>query len=119
MSAHPISQLDIKTSSSGFYAGFNKTVVLVSKLLVIGLVVWAAIVPEQASNVLSQLMSSMLDVFGAWYMYVMVFYAVVCVALASTPSIGNVILGQADEKPEFSRFSWYAMMFGAGIVLVC
>src|SRR5699024_7737890 len=28
---------------------------------------------------------------------------------------GNIPLGKDDEKPEFSRFSWIAMMFGAGI----
>lgn len=107
--------LNIKTSSTGFYTGFNKTVAIGSKLIIGALVIWAAIYPTQASGVLNSLMNSMLSNFGAWYMYVMFFYALVSIVLASVPSIGSVVLGDPGEKSEFSRFSWYAMMFGAGI----
>lgn len=108
-------KLTIKTSSNGFYQGFNKTVTIGSKLIIGALVLWTAIYPSQASEILTKLMNSMLSNFGAWYIYVMLFYALVSVALASVPSIGARVLGQPGEKPEFSRFSWYAMMFGAGI----
>jgi choline/carnitine/betaine transport len=45
----------------------------------------------------------------------MAFYIVVCLALALIPSTGKIRLGGADSKPEFSSFSWFSMMFGAGI----
>ena len=48
-------------------------------------------------------------------MYVVFFYILVCVGLAVWPSTGRIHLGQPGEKPEFSRFSWFSMMFGAGI----
>ena len=48
-------------------------------------------------------------------MYVVFFYIIVCVGLALWPPAGRIKLGLPDEKPEFSNFSWFSMMFGAGI----
>ena len=48
-------------------------------------------------------------------MYVVFFYIVVCVGLALWPATGRIHLGKPGEQPEFSRFSWFSMMFGAGI----
>ena len=48
-------------------------------------------------------------------MYVVSFYIIVCLALAIYPAIGIIRLGGVDSKPEFSNFSWFSMMFGAGI----
>jgi choline/carnitine/betaine transport len=35
--------------------------------------------------------------------------------MAIWPTAGRLLLGQPGEKPEFSNFSWFSMMFGAGI----
>ena len=48
-------------------------------------------------------------------MYVVFFYILVCVGLAAWPATGRIHLGKPGEAPEFSRFSWFSMMFGAGI----
>ena len=48
-------------------------------------------------------------------MYVVFFYIVVCVGLALWPKSGRIKLGKANKSPEFSRFSWFSMMFGASI----
>lgn len=39
----------------------------------------------------------------------------VCLILALHPKWGKIKLGVADGVPEFSNFSWFSMMFGAGI----
>jgi len=36
-------------------------------------------------------------------------------AVAIIPSTGRRIMGTPGEKPEFSNFSWFSMMFGAGL----
>lgn len=41
--------------------------------------------------------------------------AIVVMAYAGFSKLGRIKLGTDDEEPEFSRFSWVAMMFGAGI----
>jgi len=35
--------------------------------------------------------------------------------IALWPRTGRVRLGSIDDRPEFSNFSWFSMMFGAGI----
>ncbi|MCH1474857.1 MAG: BCCT family transporter [Alphaproteobacteria bacterium] len=111
----PITALPIHTSAGGFYAGFNHFVAVGSKILIGLLIIWAAVFPEQAGAALSALNNWLLTHFGHWYMYVVFFYIVVCVGLAVWPATGRIHLGKPDEKPEFSRFSWFSMMFGAGI----
>ncbi|HCV87910.1 MAG TPA: transporter, partial [Alphaproteobacteria bacterium] len=112
--APPLTTLPITTRPSGFYQGFNQFVAIGSKVLIGLLIIWAAVFPDQAGAVLSALNSWLLAHFGHWYMYVVFFYIVVCLGLAIWPATGRIHLGKPGEKPEFSRFSWFSMMFGAG-----
>lgn len=105
----------ISKASSGFYKGFNRTVAIVAKILVGALILWAAAFPKEAGAILLNIQGRTTALFGAWYIYVTAFYLVICIALAIWPKSGAITLGAADEKPEFSRFSWFSMMFGAGI----
>ncbi|MFT7564997.1 MAG: choline-glycine betaine transporter, partial [Bacteroidia bacterium] len=109
------SKLQITTSTTGFYSGFNRFVALGSKLLIGILVLWAGLFPASAGEKLLGLQNWSTSVFGAWYIYVTTFYLLTCLGLALWPKTANIRLGKAGEKPEFSRFSWFSMMFGAGI----
>lgn len=111
----PLKDLPITTASSGFYEGFNTIVTVGSKLLVGLLIIWAAAFPESAGAALSALNGFLLGSFGTWYIYVMAFYLLTCLALAIWPATGRIRLGAEGEAPEFSTFSWFSMMFGAGI----
>ena len=111
----PLTNLSIHTNRDGFYGGFNAFVAAGSKILIGALILWAAVFPEKASDVLRTLNNWLLAYFGHWYMYVVFFYIIVCVGLALWPKSGRIKLGKANESPEFSRFSWFSMMFGAGI----
>ena len=111
----PLTTLSIHTGKAGFYAGFNQFVAIGSKVLIGLLILWAAVFPDQAEVVLSALNNWLRTYFGHWYMYVVFFYIVVCFGLAIWPKSGSIKLGKRDEQPEFSRFSWFSMMFGAGI----
>jgi len=111
----PLTSLPIETRQTGFYQGFNHFVAIGSKILIGMLIIWAAVFPDQAGAALSALNAWLLAHFGHWYMYVVFFYILVCFGLALWPATGRILLGQPGEKPEFSRFSWFSMMFGAGI----
>lgn len=45
----------------------------------------------------------------------MAFFVLTCVVLAAWPAAGRLKLGLEGDKPELSNFSWFSMMFGAGI----
>jgi len=110
-----MTDLDIRTAESGFYRGFTKDVTITAKILVGGLILWAVAFPDQAGAVLGALNSIILASFSYWYVYVMAFFAILCFALALWPTAGRMKLGLESDKPEFSNFSWFSMMFGAGI----
>lgn len=111
----PLTELKIRTAERGFYKGFTKDVTITAKLLVGGLIVWAVGFPESASAYLGKINSYILASFNHWYIYVMGLYLLMCLALAIMPSTGRLKLGTEADKPEFSRFSWFSMMFGAGL----
>ena len=105
----------ITTRSSGFYEGFNPVVALAPKILVAALILWVGLSPSAAGQVLLEVQTWSTQNFGGWYVYVTAFYTIVCLALGIWPRTAHVKLGQIDEKPEFSMFTWLSMMFGAGI----
>ena len=105
----------VNVAKTGFYKGFNPVVSLGVKCIIALLVIWTALMPEKAGKILLSIQSVTVNVFGGWYMYVSTFFVIVCVGLAIWPKTGRVKLGRLDEKPEFSNFSWFSMMFGAGI----
>ena len=111
----PLMDLPIKTADQGFYEGFSVYVTVILKLIVGGLVLWAVAFPDQASTVLAGLNSLILANFAAWYIYVMAAFVLACIGLVIWPAAARLKLGKADDTPEFSRFSWFSMMFGAGI----
>ncbi|MCG7625549.1 BCCT family transporter [Epibacterium sp. Ofav1-8] len=111
----PLTDLPIKTADRGFYSGFSVDVTISSKLAVAGLVLWAVAFPEQAGAVLAGFNSFILSNFATWYVYVMAAFVIACLGLAFWPSAARLKLGEDHDEPEFSRFSWFSMMFGAGI----
>ncbi len=111
----PLTELDITTSETGFYKDFNKIVAILSKVSIALIVIWAVFAPESAGKVLGDMKSWSFSNLNYYYTYAIGFFAVVCIVIAVYPKWGKIKLGDADGVPEFSNFSWFSMMFGAGI----
>lgn len=111
----PLTELPIKVAEGGFYHGFTKDVTITGKILVGALILWAVAFPETAASALGAINGFILASFGYWYVYAMAFFVILCFALALWPASGKMRLGADDDRPEFSNFSWFSMMFGAGI----
>ncbi|MEO0752585.1 MAG: BCCT family transporter [Pseudomonadota bacterium] len=111
----PLSDLPIKTADSGFYRGFSVNVTVISKIIISVLVVWCIFWPVQAGATLGAWNSVILNNFASWYIWVVALFVIVCLGLAAWPAGGRILLGTPGDKPEFSNFSWFSMMFGAGI----
>ncbi|MFK7835849.1 MAG: BCCT family transporter [Sulfitobacter sp.] len=111
----PLTELPINTADSGFYGGFSISVTVISKIIISCLVVWAIVWPEWAGEVLTAWNTVILANFAAWYIWTVAFFVLVCLGLALWPTAGRLNLGKDGEGPEFSNFSWFSMMFGAGI----
>jgi len=111
----PIVDLPIGTHDSGFYDGFSRAVTIPSKIIVSLIIMWAIFFPVNASESLAVANSTIISNFSGWYVYLVAALMVLCIALALWPSSGRLRIGAPDDTPEFSRFSWFAMLFGAGI----
>ena len=107
--------VSINVEESGFYQGFNTSVAVIPKVVIIALILWVGLSPERAGEQLLSLQNWSISSFGGWYVYVTAFFTLSCLLLALWPRTGKVVLGQEGEKPEFSMFTWLSMMFGAGI----
>ncbi|MEQ8773691.1 MAG: BCCT family transporter, partial [Erythrobacter sp.] len=111
----PLVDLEIDTHDRGFYEGFSREVTIPGKVIVSLLIMWAIFFPVSANQTLTAANSTIIATFGGWYVYLVAFLVVTSLALAVAPGIGSLRIGPADEAPEFSRFSWFSMLFGAGI----
>lgn len=52
--------------------------------------------------------------FGWWYLLVVASFLAFALWCAFSP-FGKITLGKDGEKPEFSNFEWFAMLFNAGV----
>lgn len=111
----PLSELPIPTATKGFYDGFSKQVTLPAKMILGALILWAVAFPESSGKILKSINSLILSNFATWYVWIIAFFIIICVLIAAWPAAGKLKLGADDDQPEFSRFSWYAMMFSAAI----
>lgn len=111
----PFTDIEISTQDEGFYEGYSLPIALVSKIGISLLVVLALLFPLSAGNVLSTVNSSLLSVFNSFYIIMVGVFAWFLILIAVLPSSGRRLLGAEGDKPEFSTFSWFAMMFGAGL----
>lgn len=111
----PFTDLEIKKAGSGFYEGHSVEIALLSKGIIVALVVWALIWPANANGVLGSLNWRILEDFNAFYIIVVGFFAFFLLVVAALPQTGKRVMGRIGEAPEFSNFSWFSMMFGAGL----
>ncbi|GMN13746.1 BCCT family transporter [Altererythrobacter sp. MTPC7] len=111
----PLCELPITIADGGFYHGFNKLVSVSSKVIVSALILWTILFPVQAGETLAEANATLIREFAGWYVYLVAFVMLVALVLALLPQSGSLRLGAPGEEPEFSRFSWFAMLFGAGI----
>lgn len=112
----PLKELNIKTHDKGFYKGFNRFVTITSKILVILVVIWILSDIERSGAMLNAMKNWSYTNLNGYYTYSIAFYIFVCLTVILWPSFGRIKLGSdPNGKPEFSNFSWFSMIFGAGI----
>lgn len=111
----PFTDLDIPTADNGFYQGYSLPIALASKIAFALLTIWSLLRPGSAEAILSLLNAEILGVFNLFYIFAVGLFVWFLLIVAAIPSSGRRRLGREDERPEFSTFSWFAMMFGAGL----
>lgn len=111
----PFTDLEIKTADRGFYEGNSVSIALLSKGIMVALVLWALVWPANANGVLGSLNWRLLEDFNQFYIIIVGLFAFFLFVIAIIPSTGRRVMGREGEAKEFSNFSWFSMMFGAGL----
>ncbi|MDJ0949144.1 MAG: BCCT family transporter [Alphaproteobacteria bacterium] len=101
-------------AKSGWLKGLNPEVALISKFIVFALVIFAAIWTKEAGGLFSAVKDWMVTGLKWYYIGIVAIFLFYCFWLLIS-RYGNIRLGRDDERPEFSYFSWFAMLFGAGM----
>ncbi|HEC84566.1 MAG: BCCT family transporter [Candidatus Parabeggiatoa sp. nov. 2] len=106
--------MKIYRAKSGFFKGLNPTVALFSKLVIVVFVLFGTLMTERASQTFDVLKKNIILGLNWYYIGVVAFFLFFVIWLLLS-RYGDVRLGDDDEKPEFSYFSWFAMLFSAGM----
>ncbi|WP_415146675.1 BCCT family transporter [Limimaricola cinnabarinus] len=92
----------------------NRPVFITSAALIVGFILFGAIFDELANTVFTSVQGWLAGYFG-WAMIILVNLLLVFTIFMAVGPFGDVRLGRMDESPEYSLFSWTAMLFSAGI----
>lgn len=97
----------------------RNSVFVCTLIIAIGVIVFGAVYSSTLAEWSSALMSWVSHYFGWLYILSIFAFIAFCVWIAMG-KYGKVKLGKNDDKPEFSTFSWFAMLFcgSTGIGLV-
>lgn len=89
-------------------------ITLVPLAIVIGLSILFFFLPEQSNLILSQVRFFFGDTFGTYYLIIGLGILVLSIFIAGS-KYGNIVLGEPNEKPQYSFFVWGSMMFTCGL----
>ena len=100
--------------SNNFKTTMLKPVFIPSVLFIILLVLFTMISPELANGTFSSVKNFIADKFGWLYMLSVGVFVLFVLFLAISP-FGKFKLGPDHSKPAYTNFSWFAMLFSAGM----
>ncbi|UXH45031.1 BCCT family transporter [Rossellomorea vietnamensis] len=86
----------------------------ITVILVAASVAYGAIAPKSFEDVTAKMQTFITSTFGWYYLILVTVIVIFCVFLIFSP-MGTIRLGKPDEKPEYTRGTWFAMLFSAGM----
>lgn len=92
----------------------NPPVFLPSALALVVFLFFGVAYPELADETFGTVLSFVTEKFGWLYVASVTAFIVFALGLLGT-RYGRIVLGQDDDEPDFSNFSWFAMLFSAGM----
>ncbi len=101
-------------AESGFFAGLHSGMGIAAKVMVVVFVVFTALNVEFANSIYSAIRGWIEHTLNWYYISAVTIMLLVCFYLMLS-RFGSIKLGDDDSKPEFSNFSWFAMLFSAGV----
>ena len=89
-------------------------ITLVPFILIMGLAAYLFAFPEEANGVIGQVRFFFGDTMCSYYLLMGLGVLIVSLFL-SFSRYGDIVLGEPNEKPRYSFFTWGSMMFTCGL----
>ncbi|MBP1913841.1 glycine betaine transporter [Lederbergia galactosidilyticus] len=86
----------------------------ISAAILVIAVIYGVVSPNSFEAATSNIKDFITTRFGWYYLILVSVIVIFCIFLIFSP-VGTIRLGKQDERPEFSRLSWFAMLFSAGM----
>ncbi|MBF7096380.1 glycine betaine uptake BCCT transporter [Alkalibacter mobilis] len=86
----------------------------ISMAIALGFVVWGFISPTTLGSTASLVLGGIVDQFG-WVYLVTALGILLFSLFIAFSKFGKIRLGEDSEKPEYSNFAWFSMLFSAGM----
>lgn len=104
----------MNTNQSAERSKIDWMITLVPLAIVVALCIVFFFAPEQSNAVLSRIRFFFGDTFGTYYLVIGLGIFLLSLYIAGS-KYGNIVLGEANEKPKYSFFEWGSMMFTCGL----
>ncbi|MCF8571816.1 BCCT family transporter [Gordonia sp. HY002] len=95
-------------------AGIAPAVFWPALLVIVAVAIVSVVVPDGTATVFNNIQSWIVADLG-WYYMLIIGVFVVFVIVLGLSRLGRVRLGKDGEPPEFTRVSWFCMLFAAGM----
>ena len=92
----------------------DRTVLIISAVIVVLFTAWGLILPDNLANVINAVNAFLCNDLGWLYLLAMMIFLFFGFYIALS-KYGNLKMGKPEDKPEFSNFQWFALLFGGGI----
>ena len=92
----------------------NPTVFFPTAFISLAVIMFSLIAPTASADLFAALRSGAVSHFDWFFMTAGNVILVFCVIVAVSP-LGKIRLGGKGATPDYSRLSWFAMLFGAGM----
>ncbi|MCY4452830.1 MAG: BCCT family transporter [Immundisolibacterales bacterium] len=101
-------------ATTGIWKGLHPAMGIASKGMIAAFVVFTALNVEFANSIYSALRGWIESALNWYYISALTIMLFACIYMMCSRH-GAIKLGDDDSKPEFSNFSWFAMLFSAGV----
>ncbi len=102
------------TRSWGIFGRLDSMVFILAAVICFGFILWGAIDMESLNSSMNQILSSITANWKWMYLGGSFSFVVFCFFIAFS-KYGKIRFGKDTDVPEYSNFSWFAMLFGAGM----
>ncbi|WP_372699127.1 choline BCCT transporter BetT [Arthrobacter sp. JSM 101049] len=92
----------------------NWRVFIISAAIVLAFSIWAMILPDQAATIMQTAVTWIATNLG-WFYVLTITLVILFVLWVALSKEGSVRLGPDHSRPQYSLFTWVAMLFAAGV----